>query len=672
MSGMRIRWMLPSIAMAVVLVGCSTSSPPVSVSVSAASPQTLDQSLSLTVTATVSNDAAGEGVTWTLQGPGSLKPAGLMVTYVSPAAAIANPEQTTVTATSVADSTKSASLTITVNPYPVVSGLALPTGTVGVPYNQSIVVTGGSPPFRWSVYDGPILTGWQISGSLPEGLTLDSTTGTISGTPTAPGTWYFDPAVVDADNLQAATLALKIQINPAASASAGNPVPFVNEPLVPTAVAPGGPGLSLTVSGTGFVSGATVNFDGKPLNTTFVDSQHLTALVPASAVAVAQTASVAVVNPPPGGGASNSVEFGVGAPSATVTFAEAPNSPLQILDSMGTVIDPTALAIADFNQDGKPDLAIAGSSEIVGLLCVMLGNGDGTFAPASGSPLRLPSPPYNYGVSPYTAPALAVGDFNYSGHPGLAVGLFENQAAVILFGNGNGTFSYSSTPAQIGTFPMSLVAADFNQDGNLDLFADGVYGPDILLGYNDGAFNALLLANLAGANSAAAGDFNGDGKLDIATGPSVLLGDGSGGFTQQSLPDPSAEQVVAGDFNGDGKLDLAVTDFEKNTVTILLGDGYGGFAIAPGSPISVGSDPSALVAGDFNGDGKLDLAVANNPDSTVTLLLGNGDGTFTQASGSPWPVATDPTQIVAADFNGDGKLDLAVLNGTGVSILLQQ
>jgi len=131
------------------------------------------------------------------------------------------------------------------------------------------------------------------------------------------------------------------------------------------------------------------------------------------------------------------------------------------------------------------------------------------------------------------------------------------------------------------------------------------------------------------------------------------------------------------DFNGDGKLDLAVCNGAQNNVTILLGNGDGTFTTASGSPITVGTQPWALVAGDFNNDGKLDLAIVNRPNSgygSVTLLLGNGDGTFAQASGSPYTVGHSPDAIAAADFNGDGKLDLAVANsidGT-VSILLQQ
>jgi hypothetical protein len=156
----------------------------------------------------------------------------------------------------------------------------------------------------------------------------------------------------------------------------------------------------------------------------------------------------------------------------------------------------------------------------------------------------------------------------------------------------------------------------------------------------------------------------------------VSLGNGDGTFTAaMGSPIPlgqSLSTVVVADFNGDGKLDVAVTDLSANDVYILLGNGDGTFGNP--STIPVGKGPDAIVEADFNNDGKLDLALADSVDNTVTLLLGNGDGTFTQASGSPYSVGKQPYQLVTADFNGDGKLDLAVANlmdGT-VSILLQQ
>lgn len=673
--------------MAIVLGGCSSAPPPISVSISPSPSTAIDQSLSVNIKASISNSKVpARGVTWSLSGPGTLSSEGTQsVTYVTPAQGISSPEQATVTATSVVDPTKTASVQITVNPYPVMPNQSLAFGTVGVPYSQSVAVDGGTAPFQWSVYDGPIETGWKVGGSVPDGLTFDPNTGVISGTPTAAGTWYFEATAVDADNALAFNGFMNIQINPA-SAATGNPVPFLNQPLTPDSVAPGGGDFVLNVSGAGFISGATVDWNGTALATTFVDSEHLSATVPAADVATAMTASVTVVNPAPGGWSSNVVYFQVGAPEATVSFADASNSSISISEPLG-------LVVADFNGDGKPDLAITANSR----LYTVLGKGDGTFAPASGSPTPIPSPPYDDFGTPYVG-SMAVGDFNHSGHSGLAVAEWQNEAAVILGGNGDGTFTTSSA-AFVDTKGMpttAVQAADFNADGNLDLaLINSISGRSIVaLGYGSGAFNTAGTLYTTGfpytdgfPAGAAVGDFNGDGKLDVAvasggspkypgSGVAVSLGNGDGTFTQAAQSPVSLGQslsaIVAGDFNGDGKLDLAVTDGAGNSVFILMGNGDGTFQTP--ITIAVGNGPDAIVAGDFNNDGKLDLAIANYSDNTVTLLLGNGDGTFIPASGSPFAVGNGPLAIVAADFNGDGKLDLGVANaGDGtVSILLQK
>ncbi|HUO32941.1 MAG TPA: FG-GAP-like repeat-containing protein [Bryobacteraceae bacterium] len=668
------------VAMLIAMAGCS-SSLPISVSLSPASAQAIDQTQSVAMTATVTNDTSDKGVTWSLMGPGSLSSStGLSVTYASPTTNLTSAQQVTVTATSVADPKKSASLAITVSPLPQVPFQTLANGSVGTAYSQMITLNGGTAPVQWTVYDGPIITGYEVGGSVPDGLTLNTSTGAISGTPTGGGTWYFEVIATDATGAFGFN-ALSIEISPGPPLT--NPVPFLNQPLAPTAVAPGSPAFTLTVSGTGFVSGATIDFNGTPLTTTFVDNEHLTATVPATQVAKAATATVTVVNPAPGGGASNAVYLPIAASETTVSFAAAANSPFSALEGF-------SVTAGDFNGDGKSDLAVAENA----VVAVLLGNGDGTFTAASGSPMRVLSPPYDDFGSPYVGPIIAA-DFNHSGHQGFAVAMIQNEAIAILLGKGDGTFVPSSASFANAVTPTTsaLAAADFNRDGNLDLaIVDQIYGLGfVVLGYGEGAFNMAGVFNTTGfLNGIAVGDFNGDGKLDAivtgggggasaglgGSGLAVSLGNGDGTFTSANGSPISLGQnldaIVIADFNGDGKVDVAVTDSSTNDVYILLGNGDGTFGL-PGT-VAVGNGPDAMVTGDFNNDGKLDLAIANGGDNTVTLLLGNGDGTFTQASGSPYAVGKFPFQMVAADFNGDGKLDLAVINLTDntVSVLLQQ
>src|SRR5262249_50938806 len=214
------------------------------------------------------------------------------VTYNSPANNVTNAQQATITATSAEDATRSASVQVTVNLPPKIAFQTLANGTVGTPFTQTIAMTGGTPPFQWSVYNGPVATGFKVGGSVPDGLTLDPHNGTISGTPTGGGTWYFEAMVTDAAGASDFDGLLSIQINPIAPPA--NPVPFLNHPWMPSAVAPGTNGLTLSVSGPGFVSGATIDFNGAPLATTFVDNEHLTAAVPVANVQHAGTASVTV------------------------------------------------------------------------------------------------------------------------------------------------------------------------------------------------------------------------------------------------------------------------------------------------------------------------------------------------------------------------------------------
>src|SRR5438309_1429738 len=178
--------------------------------------------------------------------------------------------------------------------------------------------------------------------------------------------------------------------------------------------------------------------------------------------------------------------------------------------------------------------------------------------------------------------------------------------------------------------------------------------------------------------SVAVGDFNGDGKPDLAVANgsspggsvSLLLGRGDGTFqTAVSYAAGAAPHSVAvGDFNGDGRVDLAVANAGGGNVSVLLGRGDGTFQ--PAANYDVGASPYSVAVGDFNGDGMADLAVANTGAGTISVLLGRGDGTFRTAVN--YGVGASPRSVAVGDFNGDGKVDLAVANAGGgnVSVLL--
>ena len=461
------------------------------------------------------------------------------------------------------------------------------------------------------------------------------------------------------------TIADNVLGSPQAVGLAGTgaiPVPFVNQPLVPTSATPGGPGFTLTVNGTGFASGATVIWNGVGLATTFVSGEKLTATVPAANIASAGKASISVGY---SGStlSSNVVLFLVTPPATNVAFANASGSPITV----GSF--PRAIAVGDFTGDGKLDLAVANAGS--NSLTILLGNGNGTFTPVASSP-------NTGGVSD----SIAVGDFNGDGKLDLAVLNAGEENVTILLGNGDGTFTPASSSPSTGPAPYSIVMGDFNGEGILDfaLANAGSNNLTILLGNGDGTFTPAA-SPTTGTDplAVAVGDFNGDGKLDlaVANGDSdtvtILLGNGDGTFTPAAASPATGVlpmAIVAGDFNGDGKLDLAVAN-DSSTLTILLGNGDGTFTPAAASP-ATGVWPIAIAVGDFDGDGKLDLAVVNVNNNNLTILLGNGDGTFTPAATSP-STGTGPMAVAVGDFNGDGRLDLATANyeTNNVSVLLQ-
>jgi hypothetical protein len=326
-----------------------------------------------------------------------------------------------------------------------------------------------------------------------------------------------------------------------------------------------------------------------------------------------------------------------------------------------TDVTPQDVTSADFNKDGKLDLAVATGNNTISIL---LGVGDGTFPthveyPVSGHPI-----------------AIAAGDFNNDGKMDLVtVAGFLPQVSVLL-GNGDGTFQAQTTYAT-GSHPDAIAIADVNRDGKLDLivadFNDNKVA--VLLGNGDGTFQSHVdYATGNGPSGVAIGDFNGDGKLDLAVANNgdgtvaILLGNGDGTF-QGPIPFPTAincNSVVTADFNGDGKLDVAVGTSNK-VLSVLLGNGDGTFQNH--KEYSIGANAVLVSAADFNSDGKVDLVTANYNDNTVSVLTGNGDGTF--KGQAIFPTSATPSGLTVGDFNNNGKLDIAVAatNANTVSVL---
>jgi hypothetical protein len=330
-------------------------------------------------------------------------------------------------------------------------------------------------------------------------------------------------------------------------------------------------------------------------------------------------------------------------------------------------------AIADFNGDGKPDLVRpAGNTGAFGLA---LGNGDGTFQ--SFIIITFNSVPSTGCFS------IAAADFNGDGKQDVAVGCGggagnPNSYLAVMLGNGDGTFQ----PAAIygtATAPIPISVGDLNGDGKPDMVAGiGTGGTGgvpavVFLNKGDGTFmmSDFVLSDKFIAASVLA-DFNGDQKLDLAFlrgngDVRVYLGNGDGTFTfshEYAVHPPEIFQgyLAFADFNGDGKLDLIATANLSpakvpNTYAILFGSGDGTFQPAQLHPGPRSGSATGVVTGDFNGDGKADFAVASWDPAQVSVFLGNGDGSFQKPTN--YSIAGSPfSTLLLADLNGDGKPDI--------------
>jgi hypothetical protein len=383
--------------------------------------------------------------------------------------------------------------------------------------------------------------------------------------------------------------------------------------------------------------------------------------------------------------------------TASRTFVPASNSPVAVGSG------PTTVTNADFNGDGKTDLAAqnSGSNDV----SVRLGNGDGTFQAKQDFAVGL------------TPTSVISADFDSDGIADLAVTNQDSNNVSVLLGQdldsngkGDGTFKQKQDFA-VGFQPSSAVSADFNGDTYADLAVANSNSNtvSVLLGQDsnadnkaDGTFRAkqdfpiatrtcndfLCAWNTAAPNQVISADFNGDNKADLATanlgsstfndtgpgGVSVLLGKGDGSFQTYKLVKTNAANskvpsIAAVDFNASGPLDLAATEYNSNVVSLLRGNGDGTFQTEQNLP--VGTNPSAVSSADLDGDAKADdLAVSNDGSNNVSVLFNNDNGSFQAAQN--FSAGSNPYFVIGANFNTDSFTDLAVANysSNNVSVLL--
>ncbi len=318
---------------------------------------------------------------------------------------------------------------------------------------------------------------------------------------------------------------------------------------------------------------------------------------------------------------------------------------------------PFSVVAADFNGDGKLDLAAAnnGSSNV----SVLIGQGNGTFAAAVS---------YATGTGPFR---LTTADFDRDGDQDLAVANFNANNVSVLLGNGDGTFAAAANTAA-GTQPSSVAAGDFNGDGKPDLAVSN-YGSNnvsVLFGNGNGTFGTAVNYSVGlKPYSVAAGDLNGDGIADLVTANSgsgslsILIASGFGSFNSPLTISVYYEPTLAriGDLDDDGRLDILLPVQAYGRIVYVYNDSTcalncGNF-LSP-APNTIGGTPDSAVAADFNRNGPIDIAVVDSASNVVAIRTGNGDGTF--APGSSYPAGTTPRGLATADFNRDGKLDLAV------------
>ena len=314
--------------------------------------------------------------------------------------------------------------------------------------------------------------------------------------------------------------------------------------------------------------------------------------------------------------------------------------------------NPTALVVADFNRDGKPDVTVS----IPNGVSFLFGAGNGTF-----------SSPTNYAVA--GSGALAAGDFNNDGRIDIVSAGYGGGS--VLLGDGAGHFVKTNFNFSLYS-PSAIAVGDFNGDGNLDMAITG-NSVTAAFGNGDGSFGSRTNYG-SNVYDIFAGDLNGDGILDLAavaySGNCVFMNRGDGTFATPLYYQTSygANVLVSGDFNNDGILDMAVLNPNPGSITVRLNNGRWFWSTRD---YSLGlSYPTSATAADINGDGNIDLLVRSG--STLGILLGNGDGTFTSGPQLAVPSGNGLRSIALADVNGDGLPDIVLTGNNSVVVLLNQ
>jgi hypothetical protein len=326
---------------------------------------------------------------------------------------------------------------------------------------------------------------------------------------------------------------------------------------------------------------------------------------------------------------------------------------------------PYDIISADFNNDGKPDIAVANAGEDT--LSVIINSGNGNFS----STLN-----YKVGFNPWRVIAL---DLNSDGNIDLVTVNSTSGSNLcditVLLGNGAGGFP-SVTNYSVGPTPVAIAHGDFNHDGKIDLAVSGVMDTHFLYGQGNGTFNQAFTYNLGWTGmSSTSGDFNGDGFLDLAfidagsgSNMSVFLGT-STFLNSYYVGGVDCWSMLSNDYNNDGLADIAVCNPDH---IFLL---FGGAFSTPVTYTLNNNQTQGMTSSDINGDGYIDLIVANTGKDNVSILFGSYNGVFTlfnteYTSGS----GTIPCAVTSSDFNGDGLLDIATANynTSDISILLNR